>query len=109
MKSGVEYVYLLELQDGCYYVGWTRELYRRIGQHFLDDGAQWTTLHKPIKVLYVWEGGSKRDEERITSIVMKKFGIDKVRGAGWTRVDGKFLYPPKLHKVELIELDDITV
>lgn len=72
-------VYTLELEDGCKYVGYTKNLKRRLTQHFLGEGAKWTKLHKPIGLESVVYGDTK-DENRIAAKLIKEQGYDKVRG-----------------------------
>lgn len=106
---GQSYVYLLELADGCYYIGWTEDLYKRIGQHFLGLGSQWTQTHKPVSVCFVWEGANKTAETRITKMIMKKYGIDKVRGSAWCSVNGNFKYAPNLDNIEVVEYEQVEI
>ena len=72
--------YALQLEDGYYYVGQSKDLYRRIGQHFLGEGAKFTRKHRPVRVLKVWEGDR---EQEMTLRGMRKYGIENVRGYKW--------------------------
>jgi len=79
-------VYVLELVDGCYYVGWSATTIgagKRISHHFNGKGAVWTRSHRPLKLVYQKEGG-KDLELRITLEYKAKYGWSKVRGAGYT-------------------------
>ena len=75
--SGV--VYTLELQDGCYYVGWTKDPGTRIASHFLGAGSKWTQLHPPISVASVVLGDEQL-ENLSTIALMCRHGWEKVRG-----------------------------
>ena len=47
-------VYTLQLEHGCYYVGWSKcveTLGFRLGHHTSGQGAAWTKLHPPCKVI----------------------------------------------------------
>lgn len=44
----MSYIYILELENGNYYVGKTDGLEKRLEQHFSGQGSEWTKLHKPI-------------------------------------------------------------
>lgn len=49
------FLYQLALEDGCWYVGTTTCLKRRMGEHAAGEGAEWTKLHKPLQpVQYEW-------------------------------------------------------
>lgn len=76
------WIYVLRLEDGYYYVGFTTNLPRRILQHGLGIGAVWTALHRPEQVIEVIENGSERDT---TLRYMLEKGIEKVRGAEYIR------------------------
>jgi predicted GIY-YIG superfamily endonuclease len=90
--SGV-WIYVLELEDDCYYVGKTsKDPSVRLEEHRQGNGAAWTRLHEPIRFLcpprrlddieVVYSG---LEEEKETKVQMKKFGIPTdgkgVRGA----------------------------
>jgi curved DNA-binding protein CbpA len=84
------YVYVLELEDGCYYIGKTRDMQRRTLEHFVsaNKGAEWTREHKPKSVLKVI---SVPDmclhaglfENLVTKEYMIQFGIQSTRGGSW--------------------------
>ena len=87
-----EFVYVLELQGGNYYVGLTRNLPCRIYEHFSGDkntGALWTKKHPPLRVLSVQEafpGMGKHLENAIFAAHYAKHG-DSVRGGAWCQVE----------------------
>ena len=75
-------VYTLELEDDCWYVGWTKDPSTRIASHFLGAGSKWTIKHRPIAVTSVVLG----DEllENLTTIaLMCRHGWEKVRGGNY--------------------------
>ena len=51
------FVYTPRLSDDCWYVGMTSDLERRISQHFLLRGSEWTKIHRPLEVVSVSRGG----------------------------------------------------
>lgn len=75
-------VYVLKLEDDCYYVGITLNLNQRLAQHWTGSGAKWTKLHKPIEVLRVVYQGHEQD---ITNDMIALYGRDNVRGGNHTR------------------------
>jgi predicted GIY-YIG superfamily endonuclease len=72
--------YVLKLECGCYYVGKSKSLNKRLNAHFSGDGAKWTQIYKPIKVVEIKENDV---EEQTTIEYMHKYGTDLVRGFTW--------------------------
>lgn len=81
-----KYIYVLQLEGGCYYVGSTGNVDRRVAQHKSGDGAEWTKKHKVIKLMYFKEAADKFAEDNETKIMMSKHGIDMVRGGTYCQV-----------------------
>ena len=83
-------VYVLALENGCYYVGMTHDLNRRLSQHFSGTGALWTRLHKPKSVEKVIYPAIEEDlENKITREYMNMYGEDKVKGGRYCSVKVK--------------------
>lgn len=62
------FVYVLLCEDGSFYKGITKDLYRRFYEHYTGIGAEWTKTHKPVKVIHyekfnTQEEARKREEE----------------------------------------------
>lgn len=95
------YVYVLELEHGKYYVGFSEDMMERLSQHTGGNGAHWTRLFKPIGVVEIIEG-DKEMEKRKTIEYMKLKGWQNVRGSQWCRVDLK--NPPMCLKRDHVEL-----
>lgn len=47
------YCYMLECVDGSYYTGWTTDPLRRTRQHNHGVGARYTSMHRPVKLVFV--------------------------------------------------------
>lgn len=73
-------VYVLELEGGCFYVGFTRNINYRMTSHFTNNGALWTKKHKPISILELHENRTLEYENILTEKYIEKYGYDKVRG-----------------------------
>lgn len=84
-------VYALLLEDNCYYIGFTKNLLRRLNEHKSGNGSSWTKLHKPIRVLEVIDGGLSQ-EKKLTVRYATIYGADKVRGADWC------FFPPPVNR-----------
>lgn len=82
-------VYVLFLEGDNYYVGFSSNVYERIGYHFLGQGTAWTKLHHPLKVLEFIPNGDTVFEENKTLEMMCKYGYEHVRGGPWCEVDLK--------------------
>ncbi|MBK6771244.1 MAG: GIY-YIG nuclease family protein [Ignavibacteria bacterium] len=46
------FMYILQCNDGSFYTGSTNDLARRIEQHKNGEGANYTKLHSPVKLIY---------------------------------------------------------
>lgn len=76
------YVYVLRLEDQCWYIGQTFKLATRLRDHFGAGASIWTRAHRPIEVAELhW--GNKCLENTKTLDYMAKYGIEKVRGGRW--------------------------
>lgn len=94
-----EIIYVLQLEEGKFYVGKTRELERRLQQHRNKEeskGAAWTRKF-PLLLDNPWKSfeatrPSQEDEE--TKALMWEFGVDNVRGGTYSEVElrEEFLY-----------------
>ena len=74
-------IYILELEDGKYYVGKSHNLESRLRSHFNGEGAVWTKRYKPIRVLKTIDTA---DEDACTIDMMYKYGIENVRGGSYS-------------------------
>ncbi len=45
-------MYILKCGNGLYYVGSTKNLEKRLEQHQLGEGANFTRKHLPVKLVY---------------------------------------------------------
>ena len=55
------YVYILLCKDGSYYTGQAKNVGHRVEQHKKGQGARYTRMHKPAKIVYVEEFNSRSD------------------------------------------------
>lgn len=80
------YIYILQLEEGKYYIGKTSNPEFRIEQHIQCDGALWTKKYKPLNVLEIIPDCDDYDEDKYTRRYMDKYGIDNVRGGSFCEV-----------------------
>ena len=55
----MNYVYILECEDGSYYTGWTNDLNRRFAMHCKGKGAKYTKARRPVELVYFEEFETK--------------------------------------------------
>lgn len=86
------HIYVLELEDGFWYVGKTHHPKSRFWQHTHGKGAEWTKLHRVVRcaerrLFYVeTEYDEDRHENETTLEWMKREGWRQVRGGAWCEV-----------------------
>lgn len=92
IRSSPIAIYVLALENGCYYVGQSCKFVERIAAHFQGKGSAWTQLHSPVAVLCAktvrtrdWKV-AEQFENRLTLFLMSKHGWQKVRGGFWSNV-----------------------
>lgn len=80
-------LYVLQLEDDKWYVGKTDDVNKRFDQHKSGKGSAWTKEYNPIKIHETRKITSVHDETNATLDLMKKYGIDNVRGGAYCQVD----------------------
>jgi hypothetical protein len=82
-------IYILECEDNKYYVGRTDDVESRLNDHFNSDiyASAWTTYYPPKSVYKFIPNQSYFDEDKWVVKMMAEFGINKVRGGAFSRVN----------------------
>jgi len=66
------YVYILLCKDGSYYTGYAKDVNSRFERHTTGQGAEYTRLHRPEKIVYAEEfnsqGEAMRREKKIKTL-----------------------------------------
>lgn len=96
----MEQVYVLELAGGRYYIGKTTDVVKRVEEHKSGNGAGYTKLYKPKKLIEVRPMKSEQDENTLTREYMAKYGVDNVRGGAYAQI----ALPPETKEVLTREL-----
>jgi len=85
-REEMRYAYILELENGCYYVGSTTNLKRRFREHFTKKPKiKWIVKNPVVKVAYTEAvEGSLYDsyslEDRLSLGLARTLGVSRVRG-----------------------------
>lgn len=65
------YCYIVECSDGTFYTGWTTDPERRVKQHNKGVGAKYTSVRRPVKLVYL-ELLSSRTDAMKRELAIKK-------------------------------------
>ena len=80
-------IYVLQLQEGKYYIGKTsKNICERYQEHVDGQGSAWTRKYKPIGIFQEYNNVSDFDEDKITKMYMAEYGIENVRGGAYCRM-----------------------
>ena len=85
-------IYVLKLANDCWYVGHGDGVSKRIKHHVNGKGSSWTKRN-PVEGVQVIMEGDKNTEREVTLDLMKLYGFQKVRGAGYTVAEYPDDYP----------------
>ena len=82
----MEYLYVLKLVKGKWYVGKTTDLMKRYQQHKDGKGSAWTSKYQPVSLVESKPIATDHDENNTTKDYMKKYGVENVRGGSYTQI-----------------------
>jgi hypothetical protein len=80
------FIYILQLEQGKYYIGKTNNPQFRLETHFNSNGSEWTKIYKPLRIVEIKPNCDDYDEDKYTRIYMDKYGITNVRGGSFVSV-----------------------
>lgn len=83
-------VYVLKLENNCYYIGFTKDFERRMIEHKHGFGSVWTRKHKPIGVLEKHPERTLNFENILTEKYIEIYGYSKVRGGDHLYFEKKY-------------------
>jgi predicted GIY-YIG superfamily endonuclease len=83
----METLYILECEDNKWYVGKSADVQRRFKQHTQGKGSEWTREYAPLRIAETRPITSPYDETNVTKELMKKHGIDNVRGGAHASIE----------------------
>ena len=77
------YIYILQLEQGKYFIGGTHNPQFSLHKHFDPTGSEWTVTYPPISVLIMITDCDEYDEDKYVRKYMDQYGIDNVRGGSF--------------------------
>lgn len=80
LAAGLGTLYVLECRGGRYYVGFTRQLAKRLAQHFSGEGAKFTRIFRPLRLLRTLPGSGEEAEYLLYVKYAKRYGTARVGG-----------------------------
>lgn len=104
---GVPYIFILELEERKFYVGFTTNIFLAVISEYDSLGSPWTKKYKPIKLHKVYKFDPDNQIPRrklINSYVvkyMKRYSFKDVRGGDFYNID------PRKHKNKVLNYTDI--
>ncbi len=101
-------VFVLELEHGTFLVGRTslqtftfEDILKR---SITPTARHWLDLHRPFKILIVYQNCSAFDEDKYVKMFMKYHGVENVRGGSYSSVIlDPLLKRLILHEIEYVE------
>lgn len=79
-------IYLIKCESGKYYVGKSSNLTTRLDDHKNEEGSEWTKKYPILKVKRIICNKSNWYEDIYTIKMMKKYGMENVRGGSFCQV-----------------------
>lgn len=80
------FIYILELLSNKFFVGKTNKPTIKLDACPTGDGAAWLAQYPPVRILKTISNCDDFDEDKHTIIMMKKYGIDNVRGGSFSNI-----------------------
>jgi type I restriction enzyme R subunit len=73
-RVGGFFVYVLECENGSYYIGQTENLEKRWQEHISGRGAKWTKSYKPVRIIHYEEFQTREESVKRESDLKTGFG-----------------------------------
>jgi GIY-YIG catalytic domain len=108
-NNGEWKIYVLQLEEGKYYVGKSQKVLERLEAHRRGHATAWTDRFKPLDVVYVVETSDPcMDEDIVTIRCMNRHGIENVRGGPYSTLE---LSATEMHSIRrrLRHLNDVCI
>jgi predicted GIY-YIG superfamily endonuclease len=79
-KPGPKRLYVLQLEEGKFYVGTTEKSAQERLQDHLSQPTQWTAKYKPLALIREECPYRPFSEDAVTLELMQRYGVEQVRG-----------------------------
>jgi predicted GIY-YIG superfamily endonuclease len=87
LNSSIYSLYVLRLMSEKFYIGKSQNIEKRISDHFINRGAEWTKLYKPLEVIEIIKNVDNFEEDKKVKQYMLKYGIESVRGGTYSKIN----------------------
>jgi len=87
MYNEEQWIYVLRLRDGKYYVGKAGNVIERCNAHCAGNGSEWTKKYPVDKLVECLPQKGQFDEDNKVKELMMRYGIPNVRGGTYSRVE----------------------
>jgi putative endonuclease len=71
------FCYMLECADGSYYTGWSVDPQRRSRVHNTGNGARYTRMHRPVRLVYLEELPDRSSAQRRENAIKRMTHMQK--------------------------------
>jgi len=108
-REGIFCTYVIECDDGSYYIGQTDNLKRRWREHLSGEGAQWTKTHKPLQIAHFEENSSREEavaKEKNWKTTSGRRELKKLIASGAARQAGGTAEQAELAAMSVISAKD---
>ena len=75
----MNYVYIVECNDGTLYTGWTTDVDKRIAKHNSGKGAKYTKIRHPVILKHVEEFNNKQEAQKREYEIKKLSRAEKLK------------------------------
>jgi len=82
------YVYVILCQGGSFYTGYTKDLDARMKLHINGEGARYTRMHKPKKLVYTEEFNTRAEamkKERQVKSMRRREKLELANLSQWSK------------------------
>ena len=94
------YCYILKCSDSTLYTGWTTDIKRRVKQHNAGQGAKYTKLRRPVKLVYSERLRSRSDAQKREFAIKRLPRLKKLALIRGVRKSGlQPRWQPRSHRV----------
>ncbi len=96
--SSEKTIYVLLCEENKYYVGSTTNLDKRLQDHYLNLGSEWTKKFSPIQLIEQFQTNDPLAEDQTTKKYMLRHGIENVRGGSYCQLNFSYREISTLNK-----------